>query len=557
MSLRVEQWRFRILKSLPPTLKTRAVLAAIITALYILFILPITERVSFNEPEPNNTGFMVLLKVGFMAFFFLVTYGLLSLAKQIKNKDKFTLSWMKFTGLYGLVALAFFLLMYPGHWVWDEFNILYAVQHYIPDAWQNIYTNIYYTFCLYIIPTGVSIVFFQGIIASLVVGYVLARVQQHTKSKLWIVLLFLVFVMPPVIINNLYPLRLTVYSYIEVLFLVRLLFLLLKRGEIKNSSLYLLQMTGLVILLAFWRSEGIYYLLTLPIISTKLGLFSRKNRLSSATLMLFATSIVMVVFGYTINRVTSNDRYALTAMINPLSVMIQSPLRGDNVNQRLSDIDKVIDIDMLKKYPSYTEIPAFWAGAVRDNYQEGLALFKKQYLVLVVDNFDLFIDARIKTFMATNGFDTTTPTPLGMLSFESYSDPHSAEIVNRFYKTNLLSRPINKTLKREVTRSILMLDNSDRVSLMGRVFWSVIPVSIIVFMLLSLSVMRRHWEWVLIFALIVARLGILFITAPAHYFMYYLPVYISGACLSILWLSINFRKQEPTAAYRRASKHSK
>jgi hypothetical protein len=531
-------------------LKWRAILALMIVCVYSVFMLPITENIAFSPPADEHLWYMRLLKVGFLAFLFAIFFGVLSfLNKVLFEKNRFYRQWLEVSCVYLVIAGVFFILLYPGHWVWDEFNILYAVQHYVPDAWQNIYTNIYYTFCLYLVPTGVSIVAFQIIIASLVVGYILARSEQLTKSRVWQIVLFAIFLLPPIIINNLYPLRLTVYSYIEVVFLVRLLFLLLGKDHIANKSLYFLQMTAMIILLAFWRSEGIYYLLILPVIAHKLDFFARKSwRRATVPLVIFA-AIVMVLGGYLVNKATSNDRYGLTAMINPLSVMIQSPLKGNNVEQRLKNIDKVINLEILRKYPSYTEIPAFWAGAVRDNYQDNLDLFQKEYLQLVIDNPDLFLRARTKTFLATNGFDVTTPAPMGMLSFFSYSDPHSEEIVNRFYATNFLSHPINKVLKHDITRGLLFLDDNDRVSPLGRVFWSIIPAITIVTVVLLISVFKKQLAWAVVLSFIALRAAILFLTTPAHYFMYYLPVFISGLFIGLLWVSQNTHRAKKDARH--------
>jgi hypothetical protein len=524
-------------KRLVSLLRNRVFLSASISLVFFLLILPINERVAFAQPAPEHATFAILLKIGFLGALFIGVYGLLSFIAGLRRRDAFYRSWLKYSAAYGIVATTFFLLLYPGHWVWDEFNILYAVQHYVPDAWQNIYTNIYYTFSLYLVPTGVSIVAFQGVIASLAVGYILTRSESFTKSRVWRIVFFAIFLLPPVIINNLYPLRLTVYSYLEVVFLVRLLLLLLNKERLTNTSLYFLQMTVFIVFLAFWRSEGIYYLLLLPVIAHKLGFLRRSSWQHLAVPLTIAGSIVLVLSGYLINKTASNDRYGLTAMINPLSIMIQSPLKGENIEERLRNIDKVINLQVLRENPSYTEIPAFWAGAVRDNYQDNLGLFQKEYLRLVLDNPDLFLRARAKTFLATNAFDVTTPTPLGMLSFSSYSDPHSAEVVERFYETNFLSKPINVSIKYNITRGLLFLDKNDHVSPLGRVFWSVIPAIILVGVALITSAVRRQWAWVLIFSLIMVRAAILFLTAPAHYFMYYLPVFISGLFIGLLWVS--------------------
>jgi hypothetical protein len=114
----------------------------------------------------------ILLKVGFWVVLSAALYGIINFAKQLRSGNVFFKHWCLHFSIYLLLLTAVLLLIYPGHWVWDEFNILEVVKTYTPYAWQNYFTNIYYTFCLFIFPSALSIILTQLFIIALFVGYV-------------------------------------------------------------------------------------------------------------------------------------------------------------------------------------------------------------------------------------------------------------------------------------------------------------------------------------------------------------------------------------------------
>jgi hypothetical protein len=220
-------------------------------------------------------------------------------------------------------------------------------------------------------------------------------------------------------------------------------------------------------------------------------------------------------------------------MINPLSIMIQQPLNGATIDDDLAKIDDVINLDLLRQYPSYTEIPGYWAGAVRDNYSEHLSSFYLAYARIIINNPGAFLDTRIKTFLATNALDKTTPTPIGILSFEKQFTSASDQVVSRFFSTNYASHPINYDIKYQLTRWLLMLNEKDQVGILGKVIWSVIPIITLLTIIFAWLCHKRMWVLALVISLIFIRIAIIFLTAPAHYFMYYLPVYVSGGVIIV------------------------
>lgn len=527
-----------MMKIFKRNIQEKYLFSAILTLVFFVLILPINEAIAFSSTPLDHKARVIsyLLKLLFAPVLFFICCFAFNFIQEIKRRNVFYMGWFKLTLLYFLIMLVFFFILYPGHWVGDEFHILDVVKSYGTYSWQNFFTNIYYTFCLYIIPSAIGIVIIQMMFVCTIVGYVISRFRQLFINKKISNLLILVFLLFPVIINNFYPLRLTVYSYVELLFLTKFLFLYLKPLETGNKVFELIGYSILITLLAFWRTEGIYYLVLLPFIVVKLGLIRvqcQKRIKSYASILL---CVIIVCVGFSINKLTTSPMYQITASLNPLSTMIQHPLKGNKIQENLNNINAVVDLGVLRKYPSYTEIPAFWNGAVRGDYALHLSEYNKSFLYVVAHNPKLFLENRIDTFLASNSFGNILPLDTGLFSY----DP---TIVSRFEATNYLSSPINLPLKLQVTRLLVMSDENKQPTFMSHFVWNIIPIFLLLVIVGLWKIIRRQYIWFFVIALILLRPILLFFAAPASYFMYYLPTYLSGSFIITLTLLLYVDKK--------------
>lgn len=528
--------------------RNHTVLSALLSFLYVFLALPISEAVAFTAPsDAAARHFMYLAKFIFFVLIFSVIRLIFYLVSNRKKLKSFTKWWFKYALISFGISLLLFILIYPGHWVWDEFNVLNQVKHYQPDAWQNILTNLYYTLCLYVYPTGVSIVFFQIVIVAIVTGYVLAVVRKHTKTPWVVYLLFIVFISPVMLINDLYPLRLTIYSFALLALLTLLVDSYLDK-KLRNKPFLFVISSLLITILCFWRTEGIIYLLTLPLAAQRFGIISGIRRKESIAFICLLGGLLLFSGGYVITKHYSSNKYALTAVINPLSVMLQSPLNSPSDKSDLEKINKVLNLELVKKESSYAEVPSYWDGAVRADYAKYLGSFYPAYLDLVIHNPGEFINARMKTFIATNGLDphTFNPTFMSLLSYRTFgagsgtqeykSSPVDPEVTNNFYSSNIGAKPLSYTLRYNISRALLMLDSSNHVSKLGYVVWTVIPTIGLLIILSVFFIIKRTWVLLGISILLLTHASLIFLSTPAIYFMYYLPIYLSGGVLIIICL---------------------
>jgi len=155
-------------------------------------------------------------KLVFLALLiFIWQYVFYIIKNTMKKKDKVFL----YTSLsYFCVNLVLVLLTWPGIWRMDEFGILNSAKILIPVFWQNYLTSLFYVFSMMIIPMPTGVIIVQCLIISLVVGYIISFMVKKCGKIGY--LSFIPFVFLPVLDSNLYPMRMSLYAFLELLLIV-------------------------------------------------------------------------------------------------------------------------------------------------------------------------------------------------------------------------------------------------------------------------------------------------------------------------------------------------
>lgn len=539
-----EKAMYQRIRSMGRYLGQPLVLSCILAALFTITVARYNAGIAFTTPiDTGIYKISILLKAGFFVFLWIAIYAIIYFVKKVHQKDEFYRRWLRYSTIYGSIILAVFLLIYPGHWVWDEFNILVVVKEYVPYAWQNYFTNIFYTFSLYLFPSAISIVIVQLLVIVSIVGYVAAVAKSLIHSKWAVPLVLLLFSLPPILINNFYPLRLTLYSYVEVLLFTYLLHSYY-RTRLRLSYRSMAIVSFMVGILSFWRSEGMYYLFLLPILATYSKLITKKNWATYRTHALLAPSYIIIVALGLVTYLTNDVRYSVTTAINPLSVMLQNPpLKGEHVVEKLADINAVLNLDVLRQYPSYSEIPSYWNGALQPDFSNHLKSFRSAYLYIVLHNPDTFLVARAKTFLAANGaYEPYPPVlPIGLLGRDDELAANERVVAAQFERDNVFTTPINPSVKKTVTRTLLGIDEHNKLTPLGHITWNLFaPLAFLVIVFFH-AARKKRWFWVIACVLVLLRFPIIFLTAPASYFMYYLPLYMSGLLIPLFYLLLHLQ----------------
>lgn len=475
-------------------------------------------------------------------FIFLITLVILwqFIFLFIKNRGLVNKRYLKFSFIYFAIMMGFLLVTWPGVWRWDEFSILSMAKGFTLNYWQHYITSIFYIISMMMIPFPTGIVIIQLFIISLIVGYIVYKVNRYTRNSKLSYLMFLPFLMFPIIENNLYPLRLSIYSYVEILFLFEILFIKLDKRAIKLKNIILLAM--LISLLASWRSEGIYYVLLAPMLII-VAFYKDMNLKNKAKIVILSFMFTAILFipQYLGNKTVSGDDYEITAIANPLAAIVKNTKNNEDIKQDLENIDKVLYIDVINDYDKGME--AYWSGwLVRYGYTpKEFSEFKKSYNNIVMKNMDIFIKERMKTFLETSGYgnkgriwvyDSAYIFDEEQSSVESYKD----------FKSNKLTKPISSELRKKAILGLqCRLDKGYRVYEVNGLYsvvYNLIPSIIVLLVIAIISIFKKKYTIGFIVMINLIKVPLIFITAPAPLFMYYVPTYMYGYVMLMLFIVI-------------------
>lgn len=533
------------------------------TLVYCSFILPLNESLWFDNYITDPTALMYsrFIKLAFGVTFFFVLHFTLSFIAKLIDKDPFYMSWLKNSTFYGGIMLVVFFLIYPGYWSWDDFWVLESSHTYTPYPWQHIFTQIQYIFSLYVIPSSTGITIIQLGIITTIVGYAITYMKRSLISKRKSFLLWVPFFTLPVIFSNFYTLRLHLYGYLLLLLLLKVhqIFTSHDRAAIHRPYVYFLGISILVTLLAFWRSEGIFLLAILPVFFVKLGLLdSIKKRTSLLRVMsTLGCSIIFISMGLMAANFADSPRYKVSATISPLSMLVQNE-NTDSDDWR--NINKVIDINLLKQQPSYTDIKSFWnANFLRKDYEQHMQNYYGSLANIIVKRPDDFLKIKLKTFLSTNSLypiadGETIVRGTGLLTDYSTTGCKNiggrvCNMLHRFDKMSKANMPFAPEIRKIILNFLILeLPSLSFSTALKAIFWNVVPILALVVGVFfhSLRASRKYWSVILSIPILLSVL--VFLTAPASFFMYYFPIYLAGFTLSIFYILLEIDRRKSNEA---------
>lgn len=439
---------------------------------------------------------------------------------KVKQKDERSIRRVKFFLIYFGVMLVFLFFAWPGIWVWDEFWIYKSATDLQLEYWHNYLTSIYYILGLMLLPFGAGIIIVQILIISLIVSYIVTGLSYRTKYYYFI---FLIFLLPPIIVHNLNPMRATLYSFLILYILYFIYYDLKNLSKIKISTI--LPLIICIPIVVNWRSEGI---VLLPFVIVLLY-FSLKGKIS--TLKFISLIAILILFVQVVKYpqkkwTVDNKDYVLTAMLNPLSNMLHAK-HLNKFDELEKDLSLLINLEVLKNHSNYRTTPLFWENrdTLFNTYnQKAFDVFTSAYIKLVIYNPGEFIKVRAKTFQYAGGF-----------SREYFNSPYAIpindnpeDIVKFFRRSNGLNKSIYPDKRQSFTNVLegRNVENADLPSGTYLLFWNFLSVFTALLVLSVLAIYRKDLHMITICLSLWASAFCVFVTAPATYFMYYLPVYL-------------------------------
>lgn len=511
------------------------ILTAIVTIIILIISMTISRNVVFSN-EIQDMGFYYFTLISYSILVFVATYFIIRFIKNIVKKDEFSIKMLKHFAIYFGILLIFLILIWPGYWVWDEIWIIDSTTNGVMYTWQSVITQLFYAYAMLLIPSPVGITIIQAIIISLCIAFLHTKIEKRFNKKCYNIIIYILMLTPAIIINDLYALRLQLYAYVMLVLFTNLIFDYWDKKKINlPKAIFLYFLSALIIL---WRSEGIIFLIIIPVLMAIA--YKSLRKISIVVLMIVINAVTYL--GYS-KIIPSDSRYQTIIFMNPLSIMLQEDLKGDNIQEDLEKIDKVMDVELIKENPSYIETPAYWNyqnTIFRDDYEEHMTEFYMAYIDIVINNPMEFLEARVKTFLASSGMDDST-AKVGAFTEYFINETDKSEAITEFLDKYKIMNPINANLKVSIETSLVGVGNAKE-TIMRPIFWNVVPILLLMFIVMIERLIHKDFIVCMIILSLFAKTVVVFLTAPASYFMYYLPEYVCG--MVIIVLSIYKRIEE-------------
>ena len=467
-----------------------------------------------NLTQSIKTAMTIGAKAVFLLVLLLVWQGIWYFVKKADRR------YVRNTLIYFVINLAVLLLVWPGIWRMDEFGILNSATLLLPVFWQNYLTSLFYVFSLMLIPAPAGIVIVQCACISLLAGYVITWFEKGF-GRLGL-LSFIPFLFFPVLDSNLYPMRMSLYAFLE-LSLVILLF------ETRQQSEKLTKCILLAAVVTVWRTEAVYYFVFFPLLLVILlaKKLDKKKLVRSVCGYLVLTLILFVpqTLG---NRLTSGSQYDLTSVVLPLVDLVQKEDEVNPDSEELKKIDAVVSVDAAIEgaREGKNGISLFWSNPdfVRTDYTSAqYSQFKSAYYQLILKHPGVFLKERFTCFMQSEDLLENTTELFDKEGNANYDT----------FRGYPLTKPVNKELR---SRVICLLEwrhypsYTDKKAGYSLIYSPILPI-ILLLLCWGGCLVRKKWPVFFILSLPLIKLPLILLTAPSRLFMYYYSLYLIGYML--------------------------
>ncbi|WWR19204.1 hypothetical protein V1226_22550 [Lachnospiraceae bacterium JLR.KK009] len=465
--------------------------------------------------------------------------------KKIKSGDGNYIRGFYIFRVYFAVVVVLMLVLWPGTWAWDDLWTLFYIAGYGEwRPWQHILTGAYQDVLLQILPFPGGIILLQNIIISICVAFGVTKLETIFGIGRWknkfadAVVKILPFLLPPVLMYQFSGYRIGLYVYLEFVMLVMLM------GAIKDkeewSKAYLSLFCILCIIVSTWRTESLFYI---PCACILLWFINKKVIPNPRKIF----CILMIVIGFfgidkAQKQALGNANYEIVSLMPPCVELVRNADSLEDAEQ-LADIDKVVDLEMVRNNPSQSGEALYWVpDVVRTGYTDKdyrgflkaiVKLSFKYPKVVFRERWNVFIKG---TGISELGVYATNVRGTAALFDETNE---SRAVVLTQDKGWIANSPVFKNIRKCFIYLLGMekMDGSGS-GVWKRLIWNAfIPLVILVYGWFKLLIKRKWYLWGICTAVLI-RVPVVILTAPTSMIMYFLSFYFLGyVCLVYMLLT--------------------
>ena len=467
----------------------------------------------------REVPFYVLLVISFflsVGLFFLLLYTLFEIGRWKRPEIK---PFFVFFSIYYIFQLLILVAEWPGNFKADEIYVLaYAVSDLQIYWGQSFITQIFYDLSLMIFPYVVSIVFFQVTIISILAAGVMVRARALIKNHKLIYFLFLPFILFPVIDSNMFPLRCSLIAWIFLYCMVDFYVC----GKNKAFSFTHSVITvGLYALVCVWKME---YICTLPFFFI-MFLISQDNKWKKAITFIGSFGVYFFVFSLPQIFFKPDDNYLLTTIMTPLSEIVSEHMDDydESLEKEWQLLDDCFSLERLQETTTGMDTPVvlYEVGYIGEKEETELV---KAGLKICMHYWKDFLRNRINVYTYTNGF---------VENAVNYGCAYLNVVVNGtdLYHGHFRFTDIgNERLRDKVIAFFACRSQNDFVStnFMFPLFYNCTFATFILLMVMVIHIINKKIMEVLADISLLLLEFVVFLLAPAVFFMYYIPFYLTS-----------------------------
>lgn len=497
-----------------------------------------TDRLFFRY-DWKTPAFFVYKALFLLAAFALI-HGVVTLVEKLRRRDDFAVRWLQWVLPYLVVTLVVLVIVWPGCWGSDDLDVLQLARTLEPSSWQHFLTSAVFILSLMFLPLPGGIVLIQTLLIAGAVGCFLAAAETLARQKMpkapargWFAILYLPFLLPPVLLHDMQPFRSTWSSWCELFAVFLLVWWYLDGRPVTRKQLAVFTLLG--ILCASWRGESIYYVAAFPVL---LAFLVHKKEIRAGAAVVCAVLIAagaLACSAYNNHLMGNSWEYQRVAFCYQTAALVQDADPEQDA-EALALIDPVFDVQACR------DLSTLHGSALRNaitRSTDGLTAAdwdncKKGIIQLALKYPGSLLRERLGVFLNTVFQNRTNSNQ--KLSFATtvlvYTDPPESmrDIQKDFLYNSIGSWPVNQTLREDFIMSL-----SYRTEFLGglmAVTWWMLPSFALLAAAILVLLVRRRWMLFFAAGALAARIPLVFLTAPDTYFMYYLTPYMAGYILT-------------------------
>lgn len=428
---------------------------------------------------------------------------------------------------------------WPGLLMSDSVNVVLNSRTFIVYEWFSYLHSVLYVAVLDLAPHAAVL----GVLQVLLTAGVLTASTQLLRDLgagwRWLAVLGAVLALAgPLLVNTLLQSRDTIFGLLHVYLAVRVAQCVRRRSLTPRDVAVVAALTSW---LSVYRGDGIVLLAVVPAVLLLAVRPGRRTALAVVGATAAGAVVLHVLLPAAFVIRPYPHAYELSLRLNPLGEVLQSNFRSEDRARDLADLSRVIDVRGVQELSTPLEIPAFWAGKWRpDANAADFAAFSAAADRLMLANAGTVLEGRVKTWASASAV-----RPGGFLV------PPGLEQEDRYSwiedRTALTGEPVAPPLY-EAQAAYLRwtAQGSGEGWAPGSVMWNLVPWLLV--LVLALSLLRTHRISAVVAAIVLCRVPLVFLAAPAAQHKYYYSVFLGGVLVGGLLVVETLVKRRGPAA---------